>query len=206
MIVNEVGLGGNQYFSAIGTGLEYDQVVWDDLAVKSVFEFRQKNYHATPPTGRCRPASTAATSSSRCRCCKPITTNSALNLEFDYLNQYTTLPFYTNTTYAIGGSYRIRYDDPTGLTSMPWETHALRRPRLELLRGARPVLQHQRQPAVPGLSTQLTQRWRFGITQTFQVSRNIAIVLQVQRDIVSSNLPLYAYTNNSVLLGPQINF
>jgi len=31
-------------------------------------------------------------------------------------------------------------------------------------------------------------------------------VLQVQRDIVSSNLSLYAYTSNSVLVGPQIRF
>jgi len=30
--------------------------------------------------------------------------------------------------------------------------------------------------------------------------------VQLQRDIVSSNLPLYAYTSNSVLVGPQIRF
>jgi hypothetical protein len=35
---------------------------------------------------------------------------------------------------------------------------------------------------------------------------NIAIVLQVERDIISSNLPLYAYNNTSVLIGPQIRF
>ena len=32
------------------------------------------------------------------------------------------------------------------------------------------------------------------------------IVLQLQRDIVSSNLPLYSYTSNSILIGPQIRF
>ncbi len=55
-------------------------------------------------------------------------------------------------------------------------------------------------------SSQLTQRWRFGFTQTWPVSAKIAIVFQVERDIVSSNLPLYAYTNTSVLIGPQIRF
>ena len=30
--------------------------------------------------------------------------------------------------------------------------------------------------------------------------------MQVQRDVVSSNEPLYHYTNNSVLIGPQFRF
>ena len=49
------------------------------------------------------------------------------------------------------------------------------------------------------------RHWRFGITQSFPVSQDVAIVVQVQRDIVSS-LPLYNYTSNSVLVGPQIRF
>jgi hypothetical protein len=30
--------------------------------------------------------------------------------------------------------------------------------------------------------------------------------VQAQRDIVSSNLELYRYTNNTILAGPQIRF
>ena len=65
VIGDEVGLGWNQYFAAVGTGIEYDQIVWNDLALKSVFEFRHKNFTNAP--ARCRPASTVATSLSRCR-------------------------------------------------------------------------------------------------------------------------------------------
>ena len=43
---------------------------------------------------------------------------------------------------------------------------------------------------VATFSSQLTQRWRFGVTQTWQVLPNAAIVLQLERDIISSNLPL----------------
>jgi hypothetical protein len=57
-----------------------------------------------------------------------------------------------------------------------------------------------------GFSSQSTQRWRFGVTQTWQVLSNVAIMLQVERDIISSNLPLYDYNNTSVLIGPQIRF
>src|SRR5208283_3370548 len=34
VIGDEVGLGWNQYFAAVGTGLEYDQTLWDDLLLK----------------------------------------------------------------------------------------------------------------------------------------------------------------------------
>ena len=57
-----------------------------------------------------------------------------------------------------------------------------------------------------GFSTQLTQRWRFGVTQTWPVTATIAVVAQLERDIVSSNLPLYSYNNTSILFGPQIRF
>ena len=57
---------------------------------------------------------------------------------------------------------------------------------------------------MPGVRSD--QHWRFGVTQSFPVSDTIALVVQVQRDIVSSNLSLYGYTSNSVLFGPQIRF
>ena len=50
------------------------------------------------------------------------------------------------------------------------------------------------------------RRWRFGLTQSFQVADDVAIIVQLQRDIVSSNLSLYAYTSNSILIGPQFRF
>jgi hypothetical protein len=34
----------------------------------------------------------------------------------------------------------------------------------------------------------------------------VAIVAQLERDIVSSNLTLYAYSSTSFLIGPQIRF
>jgi hypothetical protein len=32
------------------------------------------------------------------------------------------------------------------------------------------------------------------------------VIAQLQRDIVSSDLPIYAYTTNSALIGAQIKF
>ena len=141
---------------------------------------------------------------------KPITSNSVLGLEFDYLDQSTRLSYYTNTSYAVSGSYRIRYDDPLGITQYSWESSAFFGRVWSNYASPDPCCVTTTTPdtvAFPsGFSSQLTQRWRFGLTQTWLMSANTAIVLQVERDIISSNLPLYAYTNTSVLIGPQIRF
>jgi tetratricopeptide (TPR) repeat protein len=209
IIGDEVGLGWNQYFAAGGTGIEYDEIVWNDLALKAAFEFRHKNYTNAPD----RPLSTGLTGNDKLvtlSVAKPITENTVLNLEFDYLDQLTQLAFYTNTTYAVAGSYRIRYQDPTGFTSDFWETapfvgrawsyYAAPDPCCNTSGNAFPGVYPN------GFSTQLTQRWRFGVTQTWPVTATIAVVAQLERDIVSSNLPLYSYNNTSILIGPQIRF
>ena len=205
-IFDEVGLGWDQYFVAGGFGLEYDQIVWNDLALKGVFEFRQKSFTNAPT----RPLSTGLNGNDKLvslQATKPITANSALNLEFDYLDQSTQLGFYTNMSYAVSGSYRIRYDDPLGVTRYPWESSAFLGRLWSNYAAPDPCCVTG--PIVDfstGFSSQLTQRWRFGVTQTWQVLPSIAIVLQLERDIISSNLPLYAYNNTSVLIGPQIRF
>ena len=53
-IGDEVGLGEAQYFAAGGAGLEYDETVWNDMLLKTVFEFRHKDFTNTPD----RPLST----------------------------------------------------------------------------------------------------------------------------------------------------
>ncbi len=208
-IFDEVGLGWDQYFVAGGFGLEYDQAVWNDLALKGFFEFRQKNFTNAPT----RPLSTGLSGSDKLvslQATKPITENSALNLEFDYLDQSTQLNFYTNMSYAVAGSYRIRYDDPLGVTQYPWESSAFLGRLWSNYAAPDPccvTTNNLSTVAFPsGFSSQLTQRWRFGVTQTWQVLANTAIVVQLERDIISSNLPLYGYSNTSVLIGPQIRF
>ena len=206
IIGDEAGLGWNQYFAAIGTGIEYDQIVWNDLALKSVFEFRHKGFTNAPD----RPLSTGLGGSDKLvslSATKPITPNSTLNLQFDYLDQTTQLPFYTNNSYAVAGTYWVRYEDPIGITPRPWETSLFLGRAWSNYGAPDPCCNTNSNPALFfSASSQLTQRWRFGVSQTLLVAANTAIVLQLERDIVSSNLPLYAYTNTSVLLGPQIRF
>lgn len=209
LIANDVGLGGNQYFHTLGVGGESTALVWDDVRLKSVFEFRQKNFNDAPN----RPLSRAFTGSDKLVSLvlrKPITAapESELSLEFDFLNQDTRpllnpvtgllVPYYSNKTYAVAAAYRIRYDVPPEFFRRPLETNFFLSHSWADYAGA--------DPCCGVASSRFDERWRFGITQNFPVGDDVSIVMQVQRDIVSSNVPLYHYTSNSVLVGSQIRF
>jgi hypothetical protein len=208
LIGNDVSLGGNQYFNTGGFGGEATAIVWDDARVKSVFEFRQKSFTNAPD----RPLSTGFNGSDKIvslTLTKPVALvpHSELSLEFDFLDQDTSplpelvgppLPYYSNNTYIGAMAYHIRYDDPTQFIRLPWDTtfsvsHSW-------ANYAAP------DPCCGVGSNRFDRRWRFAITQSFQVGEATAVVMQVQRDVVSSNEALYHYTNNSVLVGPQFHF
>jgi len=206
-IVNEVGLGWSQYFHSEGVGIEATALVPEDFVVKTAFEFRQKSFSNAPS----RPVSTGFDGNDKLITLavkKPLSSNSEFNFEFDYLDQQTRFNFYSNQAYALSGSYRVRYDDPVGLfaSPFPWETQVYLGHVWDDFDAPDPCCNTSGTPGVIALSNRHDHRWRFGLAQTFQVARDIAIVAQFQRDIVISNLPLYAYTSNSFLVGPQIRF
>jgi hypothetical protein len=207
LITNYVGLGGNPYFYTLGVGSEVTATVWNDIRLRSVFEFRNKNFQDAPD----RPLSRGLTGSDKVFSLfvsKPITTAPAseLALEFDYLRQDTRLPYYSNDTFAGAVAYRIRYDDPTGTLRFPWETTFAFSISGANYDAPDPCCNTSGTPFIFVPAVRSDRRLRFGITQSFQLSENIAFLVQLQRDIVSSNLPLYGYTGNSVLFGPQIRF
>ncbi len=204
VILNEVGLGENQYFFTYGTGIEATGIVFDDIALKSFFEFRQKKFSNAPD----RPASTALDGNDKVfslSASKPITANSALSAEFDYVNQSTRVDYYANQSYAVAAAYHIRYEAPDQLAHLPMET-TIYGSRLWSFYDAPDPCCNTSPTLFFSPSTRTDRRWHFGLTQGLQVTDNIELMVQVSRDIVSSNLPLYGYTSNSVVLGSQIRF
>jgi hypothetical protein len=196
LIANDVVLGGNQYFHTLGAGGEATALAWGDVQLKSVFEFRQKNFNDAPD----RPLSRGFNGSDKVVTLavnKPITAvpQSDLTLEFGFLNQDTRLPYYSNNTYAGYAAYHIRYDDPTGILRLPLDTTVFLSRSWAYYAAPDPCCG----------AVRFERHWRFGIAQSFPVTRDIAVVVQLQRDVVSS-LPLYNYTSNSVVVGPRIQF
>jgi len=205
VILNEVGLGENQYFHTYGTGLEATAVLPADLQLRSAFEFRQKYFTNAPD----RPLSKGLNGNDKLvslSLSKLITENSTLNLQLDYLDQDTSFGFYSNKTYAAALSYRIRYADPTGLLSIPLETTVFGSRSYAYYNLPDPCCNTSGTTAAASFSDRFDRHWRFGVTQTFQITPTFAVVAQLQRDIVSSNLSIYAYTTNSALIGAQIKF
>lgn len=199
-IADEVGLGEHQYFDTYGGGLEATGTVLDDIALRAAFEFRRKTFSNAPD----RPLSTGLTGSDKVvafAATKPLPLNSALTLEFDYVDQLTRLNYYTNQSYAAAATYHIRYEGPAGIFHHPMETSAYVNRLYSIYAAPDPCCM-----TGGGVSSRDDRRWRFGIVEGMQVADNVELILQVERDVVSSNLSLYAYTSNSVVVGSQIKF
>jgi tetratricopeptide (TPR) repeat protein len=207
LIANNVRLGGNPYFRTLGLGGEASALVWQDIRLRSLFEFRNKNFSDAPD----RPLSRGLTGSDKLfslSASRAITAAPAseLMLQFDFLSQDTRLAYFSNKTYAGSLGYRIRYGDPTGYLRFPWETTLFVSGSWAGYGAPDPCCNTSSDPALFIPAVRSDRRVRFGLTQSFQLSNSFALVVQLQRDIVSSNLPLYRYTGNSVLFGPQLRF
>jgi hypothetical protein len=204
-ILNEVGLGEAQYFWTYGTGLETTAQLPQQIAAKAVFEFRQKRFTNAPD----RPLSTGLDGSDKLfslALSRPLGETSLLGLEFDYLNQDTRFDFYSNNSYAVAANYRLRYRGPEGTGPYPWETSFYITRSWAYYAAPDPCCSTSGNPFVFSPSNRYDRHWRFGVTQTFPVTDRVAVIAQLQRDIVSSNLSLYGYTTNSLLVGAQIRF
>lgn len=198
-IVNDVALGQNQYFHTLGAGGEATAAAWHDWRFKMLFEFRDKNFDDAAD----RPESRFLTGTDKLVSLfvnKPITAApmSDLTLEFDFLDQDTRVNYYSNFTYAGAATYHLHYEDPTGYSHLPLDTSLFFSFSTSDYEGPDPC-------CVPS-TTRVDNHWRFGVTQSFQVLRNLAVVLQLQRDIVGSSLGIYSYTSDSVTVGPQFKF
>ncbi|MGH6740001.1 MAG: tetratricopeptide repeat protein, partial [Bradyrhizobium sp.] len=162
-IVNDVSLGGNQYFNTYGAGGEMTAGVWQDFHFKSIFEFRQKNFSNAPD----RPLSRGLNGSDKLVSLflsRPITTDPAseLSLEFDFLDQDTRLAQFANKTYAAAAAYRVRYDDPFPWLHFPWETTFIVGYSRSLYEGPDPCCNTSATPGGISFSTRNDRRWRFG--------------------------------------------
>jgi len=200
VIANEVGLGEQQYFDTYGAGLEATGVVWKDISLRTALEFRQKAFS----NAASRPLSTGLTGDDKLaslQVSKPITTNSALTLELDYVDQLTQLRYYSNQSYAGAATYHIRYETPVGNATLPMETNLYGSRLYSIYFAPDPCC-----VTGSGFSSRDDRRWKFGIIQGIDLTKNIELIVQIERDIVSSNLSLYGYTSNSVVLGPEIKF
>lgn len=203
LIVNNVSLAGNEYFFTYGAGVEARALLTNDLSLKGIVEFREKtfansnNVAGTGLNGNDTLVSLQLTKP------VPFAKNSELSAQFDFLNQATHSSYFSNKTYAVTGAYRIHYDDPTRSSPSQWETTLYGSRVWSNYASPDPCCSTSGNPAVFSPSSRFDRHWRFGLSQIMPIAENMDIVVQFQRDIISSNLSLYGYSSNSVLVGPK---
>jgi hypothetical protein len=54
--------------------------------------------------------------------------------------------------------------------------------------------------------TRFDRRWRLTATQNVPITEQLGVYLELQRDVISSTLPNFAYSNISIVMGPRLNF
>lgn len=196
-IANYVLLGHAPFFQTYGLGLDAEQPITRDLDLRLLYEHREKNYH----DDRERPTSRQFTGHEDIvdlALSFLVTRNQALDLTLAYRAQSTRLAGSSNHEYGATLAYRIAYAPPFGDPSLRWQS--------SIAVGRFSALYDAPDPFVDPNTTRHDLRWRFGFSQTLPVTPDVAIILQAQREIVSSTLPNFAYTNTAVLIGPQVRF
>jgi hypothetical protein len=196
-IGNWVELGRNPFFHTLGAGVELTYPVTQMLLLRPTYEHRVKNYSdaGDRPTSR---ELTGADDIVTLTASLALGGNSLLTVSLTGINEDTRFAFDTNREYGGTAAYQITYGAPFGVVDAPWTT--------SFVAGRSYTLFDAPNPTIDPDVTRFDRRWRFGIAQTFGLTAAIDLVVQLQRDIVSSTLPNFAFTNSSILLGPQLRF
>jgi tetratricopeptide (TPR) repeat protein len=199
VIADYVLLGGSTLFHALGTGVEARKTLLPDLTATGTFEFRDKRYHASG--GRLTaPDFSGNTHDFSVQLAYSLTASQRLSASAEFLDESTRSAAQSNRHYAGGLAYQIAYAPP-GVSDAgkgSWQT---------IISGSRIIYDYQQaDPTIDPNEKRFDREWRFSLLQLVPLTDAIALSLQLQRDVVSSSLPLFAYTNTSVVFGAQLRF
>jgi hypothetical protein len=193
-IVDFVTLGGDRFYHAFGGGLELGQALAPDLAGKLVYEARRKDFHATEE----RPDNEDFSGP-----------ENVVQLQLAYASGdhllYGTASFTDQSTraepqnnkqYDFALGYQISYEMPASLGT--W--HSAVDLRRTLYDFDRP------DPAIDPAVARFDRLWRVSLTQTMQFNDVVGLYVLLERTVVSSSLPNFAYNDTSILIGPLLRF
>jgi tetratricopeptide (TPR) repeat protein len=197
-LVSGVRLGGAAYDYTGGLGLQYTQKLggaWPTLGLG--YEGQQASYSPSnnyPTAGELdgrldRYALTFA---------ETFGPQIAVDAGTVVIRQNTRLSGYSNTDYALVGTVSLGYDIGRFAFGYPLVTTVGVSRHYIPYDGADPTV-------APGI-TRTDRRWQFSLGEIVPVTERISVVAVVSRDINTSNVINYAYTNTSFLVGPQLSF
>jgi tetratricopeptide (TPR) repeat protein len=192
-----VVLDHSLFFTTLGAGIEATHDVTKNFGLSLAYEHREKRYHSAQafPTG---PELTAADEVGALRGIYAFARNQVLDLTLSIVDENARTKPNSNFQYGAVLGYQIAYAAPFGNPALLWQTSAAV--------GRFYIDYSAPDPFFDPDITRFDRRWRMAITQAIPVTENIAAIIQLERDVVSSTLPNFAYTNNQVVVGPQFRF
>jgi hypothetical protein len=196
-LVSYAALGFDPYFRGYGAGLEVSKGITENVSVRGTYEHRALNYSNAPDRESSRLLNGDEDALALNLIISPLPNHQA-TIGAGWTRRQARTGFESNAEYGINASYQIAYPAPFGLTARPWQT--------AVYGGRTYTYFDEPDPLIDPTNRQDDRQWRFGVTQLVPVFENVSLYLQIQRDIVSSSLPNFAYTNTTFLVGPQIRF
>jgi hypothetical protein len=199
LIADYVRLGGDPLFHAFGAGLEAAQAILPDLVLKGVYELREKRYYDTRDRVTA-PDLSGLDNGVSLQLSYALTPDQLVTGTLSFLDENARADHETNRQYGVALAYQIAYAAPFGWNAAAgsWQT---------ALSGGRTIYNYAApNPVIDPTTERFDRRWRFTIGQLVPLTAGTALNLQLQRDIVSSSIPNFAYTNTSVVIGLQLRF
>ena len=198
LVLDGVRLGGALYSYAYGGGVNYQQALPAPLP-RVAFDYRVQNngYHATANypsaallSGRSERYALDLT--------EPLAQITSLGVGALLDRQSARFPGFANSDYALTATLSVGYD--TGPLSFGY-------PFVTSVTLARHFITYDApDPTVNAAVKRGDHRWQISVSQIVPVTSRLSITAVVYRDIQSSNLINYAYTNTSFMVGPQLSF
>jgi hypothetical protein len=194
-ILNYVLLGEDPFYHSYGAGLDTSKALTPDLVARVVYEHRERNFEDSPDRATSR-LLTGHTDGGTVGLQYALADNQRLTGTLAMVREAGRTPFTSDLQYGGLVTWEVAYAGPVG--SLPWLT-ALSVGRLWYQYDAP-------DPFVDPDVTRFDRRWRLTATQNVPITERIGIFFELQRDVVSSTLPNFAYSNVSVVLGPKFLF
>jgi hypothetical protein len=194
-ILNYVLLGEDPFYHTYGVGLDVAKTLTRDLLGRAVYEHRERNFEDASDRTTSR-LLTGHTDGGTVGLQYALESNQLATLTLGMTREATRVPFFSNLQYGGLVGWQIAYTGPVG--RLPWQT--------ALSVGRTWYDYDGPDPSVDPGTTRFDRRWRLTATEIVPVTDQIGVYFELQRDIVSSNIPNFAYSNVSVVVGPRFTF
>jgi len=192
-------LGGSTLFHAFGTGIDAEKVLRPNLKLKGVFEFRDKRYGTG--AGRVTASNLSGNEHNLAlQLSYAITPAQTVSVTGSFIDVAARSQASANRQLGLSGTYQIAYAPPFDIPSGhgAWQT---------AVSAGRSIANYNApDPAINASQARFDHVWRLAFTEVIPVAEAVSLSFQLQRDIVSSTIPLFAYTNTTVMLGAQVRF